>query len=797
MTRPVQTSAELALEKRIVTLWGEVQGLGIRPTVARLASSLGLRGSVRNGREGVVIELIGDPTTVESFLAALPQAVPATFESDVSKPGKPELLPDGFTIDRSLERGAIRTRVPLDRNVCEACLLEMSAPSNRRYGYPFISCTRCGPRYSILKEIPYDRQRTSMAPFSMCERCLAEYEDPTDRRFHSQTNCCPDCGPRWWSVEPSSGRTLERSDALTRTAEILCEGGIVALKGLGGYQLVCDVTHPEAMERLRTSKQRPRKPMAVMVGTLELANQLASLSPPEVQSMLSPAGPIVLARARTDSPFSESFARYVHPGLRDVGLMLPTTPLHDWLCRRIGRPLIVTSGNREGEPLVYRESEAAVRLNSMADLLLHHDREIIRPIDDSVVRCLAGRMVTLRAGRGLAPMELGYRPSPQGSESLGKSEPIWATGGEQKVAVAIWNGQQAVLGPHLGEMQHPAARDRFLEQSQALMQLYGCRPTVTSHDLHPDYFSTRHAQDWAPSDDIASGQSSQSHRPDRAALSMAVQHHHAHVVSGMIEQGWLEQEVLGIAMDGTGFGSDGTIWGGEILVASSTRFERVAHLRPFRLPGGEAAIREPYRSAIAVTADAIEWELGEAVHPFPLDFPQTNQILQVVSHPQWSPKTTSLGRLFDAVAAIALDEGFSSFEGELAMRLEAICDPEDQVEYTIAVGTDRPLQLDWRPMIRQLLDDRRDRVPPAALAMRFHRGLARSILAVVERFPDLPVVLSGGAFQNRVLVELIIDRFPADRKLGLSSQIPPNDGGLAAGQLAATLSLPSRRPSCV
>lgn len=771
MVPDTNRSRDRILERKLITLRGTVQGLGVRPAVARLARSYRLLGSVRNDVDGVRIDVIGVSPSISKFLDRLGQAIPTGFDVDVHPIDVPETLPDSFAIDVSRDAGPTRTIVPVDRKICADCLAETDDPSNRRYSYPFTSCTDCGPRYSILAAMPYDRCRTSMSKFEMCLRCRTEYEDPDDRRFHSQTNCCPDCGPRWWSIEDRTLTVHDGVEAMQAAAQCLRQGGIVSLKGIGGYQLVCDATNEVTVSRLRDAKRRPRKPLAVMVRDLARAIELTLIGALEQAALQSPAGPIVIARARRDTSVSDLLCRTIHPGLRDIGVMLPTTPLHHWLCDRSEQPLVVTSCNLEGEPILYEADQAERRMRGIVDLHLHHDREIIRPIDDSVVRCMANRIVTIRAGRGLAPL------------TIGNSSTIHAiaAGGHQKVAVAISNGYQSILGPHIGDMDHAESRARYRQQADALCQLYGCRPQLAAHDLHPDYFSTLCFQD-------------RSLPVQRDGCSTAaVQHHHAHVVSAMAEAGLLDRSnleqsavgsnVLAIAMDGTGMGTDGTVWGGEFLRASATEFDRVGSLRPFRLAGGEAAIRDPTRVAIAIVKETIGSDGMASDLSFGRSFPETRQLLNVLANSKLSPITTSAGRLFDGVAAIVLNEGSSSYEGELAMRLEAICDTSASEAYRFTITDQTPSELDWRPMIRQLLFDRKLGTLPGVMAMRFHRGLARAIVSFAERFPELPVVLCGGVFQNRVLVELIADMMPGDRELGRPGKIPPNDGGLAAGQL--------------
>jgi hydrogenase maturation protein HypF len=789
------------MERRIITLRGAVQGLGVRPAIVRLARSHQLRGNVRNDQTGVRIDAYGDFRSLTTFVSELSQSQPRMRTIAANAAVNADLVPDEFSIGESQLEGATATLIPLDRRVCDQCIKEMGDPSNRRFRYPFISCTQCGPRYSILQTMPYDRTRTSMAGYRMCDACHAEYENPDDRRCHAQTNCCFDCGPQWWALDGGSHLRFAGMDALKLIADRIGEGAILAMKGLGGYQLICDATNEQAVMRLRTAKQRPRKPLAVMVKDLDRARQLVSLCEAETQALQGASGPIVIAERSPVKESCDSLAPSIHPGLGQLGVMLPTTPLHHWLAGGLETPLVVTSGNIDGDPLVYHEHEAEERFRGIADVQLHHDRAILRPIDDSVVRCLAQRIVTLRAGRGLAPIMLPIDTIGQvDSLYLG---PACAVGGHQKAAIALSNGYQAVLGPHIGDLQGDEARQRYLEQIESLDQLYSCRPERVAHDAHPDYFSTRMVDHCVSARRSHQNLTEPSSCDWSQASSIAVQHHHAHVVAGMLEHGCMDRTVLGVAMDGTGYGADGTIWGGEFLLATSSRFRRVGHLRPFRLAGGDVAIQNPARIAIALVTEVMGRESLIREYDSPLELPgidagHIRSILNVLELSSWSPMCSSVGRLFDGVASIVLQESRCSYEGELAMRLESVCDLTDRQEYSLPIDVTDPFQVDWRPMIRQLLDDRRSGVSAGAMAMRFHRGLASAIVTAVDRFSEVPVVLTGGVFQNRILVELIAERLELSRPLGLPGIIPVNDGGLAAGQLAIAASSHSpERPTCV
>ena len=586
-----------------------------------------------------------------------------------------------FVIDGDDTSGPLTARVPPDVCICDECLAEVFSPHDRRHRYPLTSCTGCGPRYSIVRAMPYDRDATSMAEFPFCPACQDEYASPISRRFHAQTNACGECGPQVWAVD-DRGRRPEVGDEATKFAvAALHAGKVVALKGIGGYQLLVDATSRAAIERLRSRKHRPSKPLAVMVPSLAAAKSLAWIDEAESNALRGSANPIVLLTAKTSS----TLAANVHPRLNCIGVMLPTTPLHALLAHDFGRPLICTSGNVDGEPLVFREDAAEQSLRGVCDVWLHHNRAIERPIDDSVVRIIAGRPVTMRLGRGLAPLSL---PLPAEREIL-------ALGGHMKSAVAFSNGHQAVLSPHVGDLEGLGTRERFVAQLTASQSLYRFTPDLVVHDEHPDYFTTRWAQ--------------QSGTP-----AMAVQHHHAHIVAGMLEHGWLDRTVLGVAWDGTGYGPDGTIWGGEFLICTAREYRRVATLFPFALPGGERAIREPWRTALAIVAATVGEKQVQTMTFGDSSPTEVENVLALLSKRKLSPQTTSAGRLFDAVAHLVLGIGHVDYDGQAAMMLEAVADARAEGSYEFPLRDDDPAQLDWRPLIQELLVDRDAGVPPEA-----------------------------------------------------------------------------------
>lgn len=762
-------------------LRGSVQGCGIRPLIARIATSKALHGDVRNSQAGVEITLYGEHPSIASFCTALREVTSGTLQMLSENLARIELVPQGFEIVSSDRDGVVDTIIPLDQVICRDCLSEVFTPGNRRFGYALNSCAQCGPRYSILRNMPYDRCRTSLSGFQMCDDCEQEYGNAEHRRFHAQNNCCPTCGPQIWFSSPTTASgagtntgTITGSPALDAAAAAIAQGQIVAVKGVGGYQLVCDATHEESVSRLRQRKRRSSKPLALMVGSLVAARNIAALDSLESQTLCNSAGPIVLVQSKLAGQMAAS----IHPGLAWVGVMLPTTALHALLIQHLQRPLVVTSGNIEGEPIEFGAEEAELRLANVADCFLHHDRPILRPIDDSVVRCMAGRTVTIRAARGLAPLSV---------EANSFASSCVAVGGEQKSAIALSNGCRTYLGPHLGELDSLRSRERFVEQYQALTELVGVETNLVACDLHPEYFTTNY---------VAS-------IPN--AITAVVQHHHAHVAAAMAEHGWLDRQVLGFACDGTGLGADNTVWGGEVLLATAHAYQRVAHLRPFRLAGGAAAIREPWRVAVALLNDC-EYNAAQIASWLrrPEEAIHLVQRLLGSSTVGLAPVTSSLGRLFDGVAVLidSVNNGSVagkdcaptaaevSFEGEAAMRLESICTTSEQGRYTMRLTDDAPQQIDWRPVLVSIVDDLRAGVSAGAIAMRFHRAISDCIHQLAMQYPELPVVLSGGVFQNRILVELVAQSLEGKRTapLGIPGRIPPNDGGLALGQLVVAQS---------
>lgn len=708
-----------------VEITGLVQGVGFRPFVYRLARDLAVGGFVRNSPQGVLIEIEGSADQLARMLIRLRTEIPprARIFSLESRPIR-ALGEREFRVEESAQDGPVSPLVLPDLALCQACACDIGDASDRRYRYPFTNCTDCGPRYSILLSLPYDRQRTTMARFTMCSRCLAEYRDPGDRRFHAQPNACPDCGPHLQLWTGSGRLVAERDEALQLGEEVIRSGGILALKGLGGFHLMVDARNGEAVTRLRRRKSRPHKPLAVMAEP-EWSERNCLLTELERELLLSTEAPIVLTEFRAGRVLAE-----LAPGMRRLGVMRPYTPLHQILLADLGFPVVATSGNRAGEPIVTDERKALESLAGIADMFLVHDRPIARPVDDSVVQVVGGQAQVLRRARGYAPLPI---PAPTSLPCR------LALGGHQKSAIALSDGARVILGQHLGDLDTEEARAGYARAVEELPELLGLQPASTVCDLHPDYASTR---------------------PD----AVGVQHHLAHVRAAMLDA-HLTGEVLGVAFDGTGYGTDETIWGGEFFVGPL----RKAHLRAFPLPGGEAAVREPRRCALGV------------LHELGLPFQAEANLKTMLERNLNCHRTSSAGRLFDAVAALCGFSGRVSYEGQAAAELEAEAAGQGRYPMGYADGI-----LDWEPAIRALLADLEAGVPRSVVSYRFHAGLADGIVQVARALGVRRVVLTGGCFQNVLLTELTAD---ALRSAGFEPywhrQVPPNDGGLAAGQLWA------------
>ncbi|RMG53411.1 MAG: carbamoyltransferase HypF [Acidobacteria bacterium] len=772
--RSRKTTKGTAHRRLRVIIRGAVQGVGFRPFVYRLATELNLTGWVLNSSQGVFIEVEGDRQPLESFLFRLDRERPP--RSFIHSLEYSFLDPVGyarFQIRESDHRGDKTTLVLPDIATCPDCVREIFDPRDRRYRYPFTNCTNCGPRFSIIEALPYDRSNTTMRRFVMCAQCRAEYENPRDRRFHAQPNACPRCGPHL-ELWDDQGRVLAtHHEALLEAAEAIRRGLIVAVKGLGGFHLIVDARRDRAVRRLRARKRREEKPFALMYPSLELVKAHCEVSELEERLLTSPESPIVLLRrksTRPPDPASE-ISPAVAPHNPTLGIMLPYTPLHHLLLAELGFPVVATSGNLSDEPICIDEEEALVRLGDIADLFLVHDRPIARHVDDSVVRILLGRELVLRRARGYAPLPLWLKGSPP---------PLLAVGAHLKNTVALTIDHQVFISQHIGDLETAEAFAAFQRVIGDFQRLYDVRPAAIARDQHPEYLSTRYAE-------------------DRDAPTIEVQHHLAHIASCMAENE-LESPVLGVAWDGTGYGPDGTIWGGEFLRVEGSACVRVASFRTFGLPGGERAIKEPRRSALGLLYELFGAALFRMTELEPVRAFTDRElaVLQTMLQKRLNvPRTSSVGRLFDAVAAIVGRRQSIRFEGQAAMELEFSLDGiHTDATYPFRIVESRspadPLAtnswppryiIDWEPMVRDILEDIRHGVALGDISARFHNTLVETIVAVAERANQERIVLTGGCFQNAYLTERAVRRL---RAVGFRpywhQRIPPNDGGIALGQ---------------
>jgi hydrogenase maturation protein HypF len=831
-----------------VEIHGAVQGVGFRPFIYRLATDLALTGWVINDSQGVFIEVEGPEVALQRFLERLPAEIPP--RAIVQAIESAWLEPIGFErfeIRHSDNTGAKTVLILPDIATCPDCLAEVFDPADRRHRYPFTNCTNCGPRFTIIEALPYDRPNTTMRRFTLCPACRAEYENPLDRRFHAQPNACPVCGPRLTFYkggrQKAEGRTNGQSGAasddaaLKAAAAALRAGQIVAVKGLGGFHLMADAGNDAAIRRLRESKPRRAKPFAIMSRDLAQVQTLCSVPPAAEALLTSPEAPIVLLEKRLgirdqgagdgdhgsgirsqgtecEKPLSvvhrpsSVISDEVAPDNPYLGVMLPYTPLHHLLLRETGFPVVATSGNLSDEPICTDEVEAMQRLGHIADVFLVHDRPIARHVDDSVEWIVRGVPRLLRRARGHAPLPVTLKDA---------IPTILAVGAHLKNTVALSVGRHVFISQHIGDLETPEAMAAFERVIADFLRLYEAQPVAIAHDLHPEYLSTKWASEHFgfPISDfgLAGDGPPQIRNPQSAIRNMvAIQHHHAHLAACLAEN-TVDGPALGVTWDGTGYGVDGTIWGGEFLLGDASSFERVAHLRPFRLPGGDAAVREPRRVALALLwnlfGDAA-LEMDDLASIRALRPTERKLLAQMLAKGVNAPVTTSAGRLFDGIAALIGLHQQVSFEGQAAMALEFAADEREASAYPFfmaarvgewanrgmgekpvsvpALPLSRspipPLVLDWQPLIEAVLTDLRRGVATGIMAARFHNALVEAIVAVARAAGERRVALTGGCFQNRLLTERAAERLErAGFEVLLHRQVPPNDGGISLGQV--------------
>ncbi|MDQ3021071.1 MAG: carbamoyltransferase HypF [Bacteroidota bacterium] len=749
-----------------IKILGVVQGVGFRPFVYRLAKDFNLTGWVLNSAQGVFIEAEGQREDLEIFLFRLEKEKPriASIHSleysvhDVS--GYEE-----FEIRHSQTNGKKIALILPDIATCPDCLQELLDPNDRRYRYPFTNCTNCGPRFSIIESLPYDRQNTSMKNFIMCVECKNEYEDPGNRRFHAQPNACANCGPHLelWNQE---GKIItSHHDALLQAADALRIGKILALKGIGGFQLMVDARNNSAVTLLRKRKHRDEKPFALMYPSLEFLKRDCISSAIEERMFFSPASPIVLLKRRMQE---SEIASSVAPNNPNLGGMLPYTPLHHLLLNELGFPVVATSGNLSDEPICIDEHEALRRLENIADIFLVNNRPIVRHIDDSVARVILGNEQILRRSRGYAPLPIHLKNS---------IPPMIAVGAHLKNTIAMSNGTEIFTSQHIGDLETSEAYSAFQKVISDFQQLYEVSPKKIVCDMHPEYLSTKYAN-------------------KLSGAVIPVQHHYAHVMA-CIADNELEGTVLGVSWDGTGYGKDETIWGSEFLLTNENSFERVAHFSPFKLPGGEASIKNPSRNALGVLYEIFGEEVFTRTELIPLqNFSQKELSLlqQVLKKNLNSPLTTSAGRMFDAVAALIGLRQMVNFEGQAAMELEFAIQQSIEESYPFEVLDKKPFIINWQPMILKIIDDVRDETSINIVSAKFHNTLSEIIVNIANKICESKIVLTGGCFQNKYLTERTVTRLKEE---GFNpywhQRIPPNDGGIAAGQIMAASKLMQKK----
>jgi hydrogenase maturation protein HypF len=754
-------------EGRRIELRGTVQGVGMRPWIHRLAHAEHVTGRVWNHASGVTVEAFAPRERLDAFVGALSLRQPPAAHTDaIAVSSIPVQAWVDFSIVESHRDCGRSVSIPPDLCTCADCLAEIFDPTDRRFRYSFTNCTNCGPRLTIARDLPYDRATTTMASFVMCRACQHEYDDPSNRRFHAEPNACPACGPRLSAISPD-GTTLDVADAVAHTASELRAGRIVALKGLGGFHLACDATSSAAVSRLRLRKHREEKPLAVMVRTSEEARRIGVFSLEASRLLESIERPIVLVPRRTDSAIAEAVA----PRNPLIGVMLAYTPLHHLLLADTGVPLVMTSGNLSDEPIAFKSQEALERLGAIADLFLIHDRDIVTRCDDSVATIIAGAPAILRRSRGFVPRSIPLANN--------VDRPVLACGALLKNTFCIAYRRQAWLGPHIGDLENAETYAAYGDAIDAMERFVGIRGEIVAHDLHPDYLSTRYAI-------------------ERGGRQVPVQHHHAHLVSAIAEHA-LQGPVLGVTFDGTGFGTDGTAWGGEFLVGDARGVRRVATLRPLCLPGADAAIRQPWRIALALVDDATGTSAAFDGLPLArqLSGREIDGVRTLVATHFNAPRARGVGRYFDAIGAIVLSRRDARYEGQLAFELNMAADAAERGDYYYHVDRSTlPLEIDFRPVVRAILRDVRRGIAAATIAARFHNTLAAATAAVVRECavasfdgPRPQVVLTGGCFQNARLAEgtraLLCNEFD----VYLHHQVPPGDGGIALGQAVVAAAL--------
>ena len=753
-----------------IIIRGAVQGVGFRPFVFRLAKKMNLPGWVINSANGVFIEIEGEMKSLNHFIQKVENgSPPRSFIQSMETSFLEPVGFDKFEIRHSDDAGEKTAFILPDIATCPDCLHEIFDENNSRYLYPFTNCTNCGPRFSIIEMLPYDRPNTSMKHFKMCEKCQTEYENPLDRRFHAQPNACPECGPQMEFWDAYGNVIARKHDAILFAVEMLKSGKIIAVKGIGGFHLMVHAGNKSAISTLRERKHREEKPLALMSPTIGLIEEHCQISEIEKHLLISPEAPIVLLKSKKNTAIS---TKAIAPENPTLGVMLPYSPLHHILLREFGFPVVATSGNISDEPICTDENDALKRLGNIADFFLIHNRPIVRHVDDSIVRVMANREMILRRARGFAPLPIQIKNN---------QKTVLGVGAHLKNSVALSVGESVFISQHIGDLETQEATNAFKKVIHDFENLYDARPLFVVGDLHPDYISTQFAKEMKKE-------------------FRQIQHHFAHIVSCMAENE-LDGEVLGVSWDGTGFGADGTIWGGEFLTATRSDFQRFAHFRTFCLPGGEKAIKEPRRAAIGLLYELIGNDIfrGQQFHPINSFSENEIQILgEMLRKNINSPKTSSVGRFFDAVAALVNIRQTARFEGQAAMELEfAIGNFQTCEYYPFEIAGKNPCVVDWLTMIFAILEDLKNGIALAEISAKFHNTMVEIIVKIAKFAGRERVVFSGGCFQNKYLTERTILRLREEKfKPYWHQRIPPNDGGISLGQVVATI-YKERNEKCV
>ena len=729
-----------------ILIKGIVQGVGFRPFVFQLASKQGLVGEVLNSSLGVEITINATKEQLNIFLKKLKSQAPALAQIDSIEVKKIAFKNfSGFKIVQTKENSLKIALLPPDISICKKCEKELFDKNNRRYLYPFITCTNCGVRYSIIEKLPYDRKNTSMRFFKMCEKCKKEYNNPLDRRYHAQPIGCWECGPTLELIIKNEESRVNGLEAIEKTVELLKDGAILAIKGVGGYHLVCDATNEEAIKKLRKRKKRPSKPFAVMVKDIKTAKELAIVSKKEEELLTSKERPIVLCISKKSQRVALDL---IAPNISKIGLFLPYTPLHLLILKKLNRPIVATSANISDEPIC-TDIESLEKLQNVYDAILEHNRKIVNGCDDSVVAVVKNKIITIRRARGFTPISIKL--------PFNIEQNTLATGANQKSTIAIAFENEAILSPHIGDLNTISSIEYYKKNINTFFRIYDFKPKVIAHDLHPNYESTKIAKEF------------------KGVKLKGVQHHFAHILSVMAEHS-IKNKVLGVAFDGTGFGSDGKLWGGEFLICDYKGFTRVAHFKYFKLLGGEKAIKEPRRIALSLLFECFGKEALDLNLPTIKAFSQSELKALFIAWQKGlnAPLSSSAGRLFDAAASLIGINQVISYEGESGLMLEELYDKNIKETYPFKI---KDGIIDFCPLIKEMIKEN----DKNKAVSKFFNTLIEIIAAIYKNYSNLPLVASGGVFQNRVLLELLLERFP---NIYLPSKIPPNDGGIALGQIA-------------